>query len=204
MTARKALQIFVLTALCASRALGADVAPTCQTGPLAIQIDQLFEKRESYDVGGRAYVPFARQWGGIRSVTIIQRTHGQQQLIVPMAQEGLTLRGAGVMTMKADQHIRARTQSCIRTRIFVVNWTLQGAVSDQCTIELTIVRDWTEQTTEPPCSVDLFGQFAGGYPPISETWQASLKAEHGASTKREVGNFAAKDFSTLTVIRTAQ
>ncbi|NOT39747.1 MAG: hypothetical protein HOP13_04570 [Alphaproteobacteria bacterium] len=108
------------------------------------------------------------------------------------------------MTMDADDHIRARSKSCINKRIFVVNWALRGVVSDQCTIDLTVVREWVEQPTKRTCDLDVFGQFGGVYPPISETWQASLKTGHGASTKRETGNFSGKDISTLTVVRAAQ
>ena len=197
----------IVAALCASRASAADVVPvgppTCASGPFAIQVDQLFEKRDSYTVGGREFVPFARQWGGMRSITITQRTHGETQLIVPMTHAGPSASGSGVMTMEADDHIRARTKSCSNKRIFVVTWTLHGALSGQCTLDLTVTRDWTEQPTKRGCTADVFGRFTGHYPPIRESWQASLKAEHGASTKREVGNFAAKDISTLTVIRIA-
>jgi hypothetical protein len=175
-----ALRILTLAMLCAGVAQGADAPPACQTRPFALQIDQVFEKRESYTVGGEEFIPFAGRRGGMRFITITQRTHGEKRVIVPVIQAGRSVRGTGAMTMEADDHIRARTRSCIHKRVFVVNWTLHGVVSEQCTFD-----------------------FAGSYPPISETWQTSLKAEHGASTKRELGNFKSKDITVLTLISTA-
>ncbi len=198
----RSLLMLATSALFASGAAwSADVA--CFSGPIAVQIDQDFEKRESYTAGGREYAPFARQFGGVRSIRVSRRTHGQTRLIVPMTQESRLVRGAGVMTMEADDHIRARTQSCSHKRTFVVNWSLQGTVSDACTIDFTVVREWTEQGTRRPCSADFFGTFAGVYPPIVETWQISVKAELGATAKREVGNFSAKDASTVTIVPAA-
>lgn len=105
------------------------------------------------------------------------------------------------MTMEADEHVRARGRSsCSRNRVFSINWTFAGTLSAQCTIDLTVVRDWTETTSGRTCPADPLGMF-GSYPPLRETWPVSVEAAHGAVAKREQGNFKAKDITTFTVLR---
>ena len=212
MSARRALQISVLTAFCAGAAWSADVAAVCATGPIVIQVDQLFQKTDSYTVTRTEFMPRGRpeyrgiggSHGGTSSSRVTQRLHGEARASAPLSLTAQSVRGTASMTMEADNHIRHRTQSCSLKRMFAVTWTFEGTLSDRCALALTVVRDWTEL---PParhtCNVDVFGRFSGTYPPITETWQVSLKAEHGAAVKREVGNFAIKDVSTLTVVRTA-
>jgi hypothetical protein len=106
------------------------------------------------------------------------------------------------MKMDADDRIRSGSNSCSRKRVFAVNWTFDGTVSDQCAIDLTVVREWTELSSGATCSADVLSMYAGSFPAITETWQASVKAEHGAAARRELGNFRVKDLTTLTIIRT--
>ncbi len=107
------------------------------------------------------------------------------------------------MTMEADDHIHARgSTSCSRKRVFSITWSFDGTISEQCKIDLSVARDWTEQPAERACPADIFGMF-GIYPPFRETWPASIGSEHGAVAKRESTNFKAKDITTLTVVRGA-
>lgn len=175
-------------------------ASSCAGGPLAIQVDQLFEKHESYEIGREGTSSFSPRYSRrTLTTTVKRRSHGEARTVVPLSFDGSRVQGAGAMTMEADDHIRARTLSCSRKRTFAITWRFDGTVSAQCEVALTVVRDWTEQPVSP-CSADVFGMF-GIYPPISQSWPASVKIEHGAVTKREDGNFKAKDITTLTVLR---
>lgn len=205
---RRVVGLMMAIALSSSDALAADVAPAgapvCATGTLALQIDQLFEKHESYDFANRRFSPFSPRYSqGMRTTTVTRRTHGEARTIVPLALDGRRVHGTGVMTMEADDHIRTRGASCNRKRAFTVNWTFDGVISDQCSIDLTVVRDWTEQPQTRGCEADVLGLF-GSYPQFSQTWPASVAVAHGAVVKRENGNFSSKDFTALTVVRTEQ
>jgi hypothetical protein len=136
----------------------------------------------------------------MRTTTVTRRTHGEARTTIPLALEGRHVHGTGVMAMEADDHIRTRGASCNHKRTFTLNWTFDGVISDQCSIDLTVVRDWTEQQASG-CEADVLGLF-GSYPRFSQTWPASVAAAHGAVVKRESGNFSSKDFTALTVVRT--
>lgn len=175
-------------------------APSCPGGALAIQVDQLFERSESYEIGREGTSSFAPRYSRrTLMTTVTRRSHGEARTTVPLSIDGSRVQGVASMTMEADDRIRARTASCSRKRTFAIQWHLNGTISGQCDIHLTVVRDWTEQPLAP-CSADVIGMF-GIYPPFSQSWSASVKAEHGAVTKREDANFKAKDFTTLTVVR---
>ncbi len=212
MVASKALQMFVLTALCAGRAWSADIAQSCQTGPIAIQIDQLFQKTDSYTVARTEWMPQGRpeygrirgSHGGLSTSRATRRLHGEARTIARLSLAGRAVKGAASMFMQADEHLKYASQSCSLKRTFNVAWTFEGTLSDQCTLELTVIREWSGGAYDRPCTAGVPGLFGDVYPAIAESWQISLKAEPGASTKREVGNFAAKDISALTVIREVQ
>ena len=206
---RRVYGVLIVSALGLSAASAADIAQpvdanVCGNGTLAIQVDQILEKRESYDFANRRFSPFSPRYSqGMRTTSVTRRTHGEARTTVPLSLDGRRVHGSGIMAMEADDHIRTRGASCSRKRTFTLNWTFDGLISDQCSIDLTVVRDWTEQPEAHGCEADILGLF-GNYPQFSQTWSASLTAARGASVKRESGDYSSKDITALTVVSTTQ